>query len=154
MYKSESNLKIPHAKIAIITSQFNGDISNNLKKACVKTLIKYGVLEENITEVDVPGALEIPLAAKYVIQKHKVHAVIALGCIIKGDTYHFELVADNSARGCQDISLQYSIPVINEILPCYSLKDAKDRSGNNKYNRGISAAITALEMTDLISNLT
>lgn len=145
--------------VAIIASSFHQEITDALKTNCVKTLAENGVPEKNITIVDVPGALEIPLVAKKLAQK-KYNALIALGVIHKGATYHFQQVADECARGCLQVSYEYEIPVIYEVLAVYNLRDARERAGlpasgagGKKYNRGKDAAETALKMISILKNL-
>ena len=140
-------------KIAIIRSEFNPLITKNLEQYCLKTLKQQGVKRGNITAFLVPGALEIPIAAKLLAKSKRYHAIIALGAIIKGDTYHFELVANECARGCMDIVLEYEVPVIFEVLATYTLEQAQIRSSNNKNNKGIEAAVAALKICTTLSKI-
>ena len=144
-------------KIAIIASSFHKNITETLKKNCVKTLIQNNVSLKNIKIVDVPGALEIPLVAQKLAKQNKPYnkydAIIALGVIHKGETYHFKQVADACIRGCMEVSEDYEIPVIYEVLAVYKLKDAKTRVSNKKYNRGKYAAETALKMINILKKL-
>lgn len=140
-------------KIAIIRSEFNPLITKNLEQYCLKSLKQQGVKRGNITTFLVPGALEIPIAAKLLAKSKRYHVIIALGAIIKGDTYHFELVANECARGCMDVVLEYEIPVIFEVLATYTKKQAQIRSGNDKNNKGIEAAAAALKICTTLSKI-
>jgi len=146
-------ISIDNIRIAIITSQYNEKITNNLERSCIKTLIRNGMSDENIELYHVPGALEIPVTAKLIAKNKKPDAIIALGAVIKGDTYHFEVVVDNCSQGLQKVAMQYGIPVINEVLACYNMKQAKERAGKNPLNKGIEAAITALEMVEILNEI-
>ena len=97
--------------IGIVQARFNADITNALAAACQAELLKLGVTQENITLVQVPGALEIPLALQALAAHLKFHALIALGCIIRGETYHFELVANESGAGVSRVALDYQVPI-------------------------------------------
>src|SRR5258708_2919522 len=114
-------------KIGIISSDFWKDIVTSLENECLKTLAKNGVTKNQVDIIRVPGSLEIPLVAKKLAQKAKYDALIAFGAIHKGKTYHFELIANECARGCMDVSLQYNIPIIFEVLAVYDIQDAIDR---------------------------
>lgn len=132
--------------IAIVSSMFQKEVSLHLEKNCVKTLSEKGVGDDQITIVHVPGSLEIPLAAKKLAKKEIYDAIIVFGAIHKGKTYHFELVANECARGCMDVSLDYEIPVIFEVLAVYDIKDALKRATRKDENRGVEAALTALSI--------
>lgn len=132
--------------IAIVSSMFQKEISLHLEKNCIKTLSEKGVGADQITVVHVPGSLEIPLAAKKLAKKGIYDAIIVFGAIHKGKTYHFELIANECARGCMDVSLAYEIPVIFEVLAVYDVKDALKRATRKDENRGVEAALTALSM--------
>lgn len=144
---------IKNSRIAVITSRYNKEISDNLEKYCLKTLKELGANKNNIHAFHVPGALEIPVLAKLLCQKKKYHAIIALGAIIKGKTYHFNLVCENSARGCLKVAVEFGIPIIYEVLACYNIQQAKERSRNNSNNKGIEAAQSALAMIKIIRGL-
>lgn len=139
---------VGNVKIAIVRSAFNSAVTEKLEDACVNVLEEAGV--KQIEKWLVPGALEIPIMASKVAERGKVDVIIALGAVIKGATYHFEIVANESARGCADVSLDYGIPVINGIICAYNEKQAKERAGNNNKNKGRECAYAALEMASLI----
>ena len=138
--------KIENVRIGVVASTFQKEITDNLEKHCVATLKKKGVLEKNLTVVHVPGSLEIPLILKKLARQKKYDALIALGAIHKGQTYHFEQIANECIRGCMDVSWRCEIPVIYEVLAVYQIKDAMERATRKRENRGVEAALTALEI--------
>ncbi len=136
-------------KIAIVVSSFWEDISQGLLKYCLETLKKEKVKREEIDIFEVPGALEIPLLAKKLAKKKKYKAIIALGCVLKGKTFHFEQVSIECVKGCQKVALEFEIPVIFEVLCVYDKKDAIERIKK----RGKEAAKTCLKMIKILENL-
>jgi len=136
-------------KVAIIVSKWNEEITSRLYSGCVFTLQEARVSSENIFTAYVPGSFELPLAAKWMIQKHKPDAVICIGCVIKGETYHFELVAEATSMGIMRLNLESDLPVINCVLADFNAQQSYDRSGGCKGNKGIEAAYTALSMIEL-----
>ncbi len=140
-------------KIAIVSSEFRKEIAGNLEKNCLETFKKKGVGKNKIDIFKVPGSWEIPLAVKKAATRGIYDAIITFGAIVKGDTYHFEQIANECARGCMEVSLEYQIPVIFEVLAVYDLKDATERATRVKENKGIEAALTALEMIKVISKI-
>ena len=156
--KHTETIEIPKAilkkaRIAIIRSEFNGSITENLEKYCLKTLSEYGITKTQISLYTVPGSLEIPITAQTIAQKKKANVIIALGAVIKGDTYHFEIVANESARGCMDVALKYNVPIIFEVIPAYDMLQARERAGNDNNNKGREAALAALKMLKTLSDL-
>lgn len=145
--------KIKDIKIAIVSSLFRKKVSQNLEKYCIKTLKNNGLADKQIAIFRVPGSLEIPLVVKKLAKKRIYDAIIAFGAILKGKTYHFEQIANECIRGCMDVSWQYEIPVIFEVLAVYDLKDAVRRATRQKENKGVEAALTALAMIRLIAKL-
>ena len=145
--------KFEQIKIAIISSSFRKEVANNLERHCTKTLKDKGLSGKQIEIFKVPGALEIPLVAKRLAAKGNYDALIAFGAILKGETYHFEQIADECIRGCMAVSLQYEIPVIFEVLAVYDLQHAMERATRKKENKGVEAALTALEMIGLMSKI-
>ncbi len=133
-------------RIAIVGSDFQKFVTDNLEHNCVETLVRNGVKREHIELVRVPGSLEIPLAAQLLAKKKKFDAIIAFGAIHKGETYHFQQVADECIRGCMKVSLEYELPVIYEVLAVYDIRDARVRATRKKENRGVEAALSALAM--------
>jgi len=146
---SKQNKKL---KIAVVFSMFNSSIGNKLLKSTITNLIRLGVTEKNIHVFNVPGALEIPLAAQKISQK-KYDAIIALGIVIKGDTYHFEIVSHESHRALMDVSLKRKIPVVFGIICTYSEKQARERADAKKMDKGREFAETAVEMANFIKTV-
>ncbi len=139
-----------NATIAIVTANYRKEVTDSMEAACLKTLIARGVVEGNITHIQIPGSLEIPLIVKKLAQKKTYDAIITFGVVLKGDTYHFEQIANETVRACMDISLEYGIPVIYEILTVYTIQQAHDRA----LARGKEAAETALKMIDVLYEIT
>lgn len=140
-------------RIAIVGSTYRREITDGLVRNCIDTLKSKGVTEKQMTVVQVPGALEIPLTAKKLAQKKTYDAIIVFGAVLKGKTYHFEQVANECVRGCMNISYEYEIPVIFEVLCVYDLKDAIKRATGKQDNRGVEGAVTALKMIELLKHL-
>ncbi|MBX3588063.1 MAG: 6,7-dimethyl-8-ribityllumazine synthase [Ramlibacter sp.] len=136
-------------RIGIVQARFNEGITDALARACLAELAALGVEEKNITHVRVPGALEVPLALQAMAEKDKYDALIALGCIIRGETYHFELVANESGAGVTRIGLDYQLPVANAILTTENLEQAVAR----QTDKGRDAARVAVEMARLLDDL-
>ncbi len=135
--------------IGIVQARFNEPITNALAQACTAELIALGVSEKNIDLVLVPGALEVPVALLAMAEKLKYDALVALGCIIRGETYHFELVANESAAGVSRIALEYQLPIANAILTTENLEQAVAR----QTDKGRDAARVAVEMANLMEEL-
>ena len=155
--KHTEKIEIPKAvlskaKIAIVRAQFNADFTESLENHCLATLLKSGIKKDQILQFQVPGSLEIPIVAQNIAKTKKADIIIALGVVIKGDTYHFEIVANECARGCMDVALKYNVPIIFEVIPAYNLAQAKKRAGNNNQNKGKEAALAALKMLAVMSN--
>lgn len=140
-------------RFAVVLARYNDDIGNELFKNTQKTLINYGVLPKNIHLFRVPGALEIPLASSLLAQKRKYDAIICLGVVIRGDTPHFDLVAEQCYRSLMDINLYLEIPVVFGVLTTNSLAQAKERSSAQKMNKGKEFAEAALEMAQFQQSL-
>lgn len=136
--------------IGIVQARFNEGITNALAAACKAELAALGVEEKNITHVLVPGALEVPLALQAMAEKDRFDALIALGCIIRGETYHFELVANESGAGVTRIGLDYQVPIANAILTTEDMDQALAR----QTEKGRDAARVAVEMANLLDELT
>ena len=147
-------MKKPNSlRIAIISSSFRPEVADNLEQRCLATLQRHGVARKHVDLYRVPGSMEIPLAAKKVAKRGRHDAIITFGAIVKGKTYHFEQIANECARGCMNVSWDYEIPVIFEVLAVYDLADAMDRATRKKENKGVEAALTALEMIKLLSRI-
>jgi 6,7-dimethyl-8-ribityllumazine synthase len=135
-----------HARIAIIRAEYNREITLALEMKCLETLLKGGVPAKNIVRISVPGCFEIPMVAQRLATERRYHVLIALGVVIRGDTHHFDLVANECARGIMEVSLKHDVPIIFEVLATYNRRDALRRAGNNDLNKGIEAAQGALSI--------
>ncbi len=142
----DSRLDGRRLRIGMVQARFNEPITNALTAACRAELMALGVQEKDIDHVVVPGALEVPLALQALAEKARYDALIALGCIIRGETYHFELVANESGAGVSRVALDYQLPVANAILTTENLEQAIAR----KPEKGRDAARVAIEMANLL----
>ena len=149
MKKIEKDLSGNNLRIGIVVSRFNAEIGENLLAACKSALLKHGVSENDITLVSVPGALEIPPALQKMANTGKFDALIALGAVIRGETYHFEIVANQSAGGVTSVQLDTGVPVANGILTTDNEKQAQSRM----QRKGADAAEVAIEMANLLRRL-
>ena len=141
--------KLPDASnmtFVIIVSEWNSDITYNLRDGAYDTLIKQGVKPENITVAYVPGSFELVYGAKRVAKSIKPHAVIGLGCVIRGDTPHFEYVCSGVTQGFAKLNAKGDIPYIFGLLTDETKQQSLDRSGGKLGNKGIEAAVTAIKM--------
>src|SRR4051795_9191437 len=136
-------------RIGIVMSRFNMDVSDGLLSACTTELAERGVQEANILLVTVPGALEMPLALQKMALSDQFDALIALGAVIRGETYHFEIVANQSASGIATVQLDTGIPIINAILTA----DSDDQALARMSQKGTEAAQAAIEMANLLREL-
>jgi 6,7-dimethyl-8-ribityllumazine synthase len=149
-------LSIPNAskyRIAIVVSEYNEGITGALRKGCIETLLKYGVKEKNIFVEPAPGAYELPLAAKWMYEKKKADAVIALGCVIKGDTDHDIYINTSVSQALMQLGLETKAPFIFGVITPNSLQQAKDRAGGKHGNKGVECAVAALKMLALKDSL-
>lgn len=135
-------------KIAIVVAEWHLDVSENLLNGAVETLKKYCVKEENITIVKVPGSVEIISTAKWLAQTNKYDAIICLGCVIQGETKHFDYVCDIVAQGITNLNLTFNIPFIFGVLTTYNKQQALERAGGKFGNKGSECAETALIMIE------
>jgi 6,7-dimethyl-8-ribityllumazine synthase len=143
---------IPNAKdfrFGIVVSEWNGHITGGLYQGAVDTLIDCGALPENIIKWEVPGSFELIYGAKRMMDTQNVDCVITIGCVIKGETMHFEFVCEGVTQGIKDLNVIGDIPVIFCLLTDNNEQQSIDRSGGKHGNKGIEAAITAIKMTDL-----
>lgn len=139
--------------IAIVVSRFNPEVTTGLQKGAMETLMANGFKEENITILNVPGAFEIPLAAKQLCRSGKYCGVICLGAVIKGDTAHFEYISESVAFGLMKLNLEMDIPVSFGVLTCYNDEQAEKRSADDEHNKGREAASAVLEMISLLKDI-
>jgi 6,7-dimethyl-8-ribityllumazine synthase len=136
-------------KVGIVQARFNAAITDALAQACKAELLALGVAEKDIEHVTVPGALEVPVALQALAEKAGYDALVAIGCIIRGETYHFELVANESGAGVTRVSLDYQLPIANAILTTEDMTQAIAR----QEEKGRDAARVAVEMANLLESL-
>ncbi len=135
--------------IGLVVAEWNAQITGPMMDGAIQTLEKAGVKKKHISTHFVPGTFELPLAAQWLAQKAKIDAVICIGCVIQGETRHFDFICDSVANGIMNVSLKYGKPIIFGVLTTNTLQQAIDRSGGKHGNKGIEAAVTALKMLDL-----
>lgn len=136
-------------KFGIVVSEWNEKITEALYEGAYQTLIENGAKEKNIFRIDVPGSFELSLGAQKLAQKAKIDAVICLGCIIQGETKHFDFIAHAVAQGITNVGLKYDKPIIFGVLTPDTMQQAEDRAGGKHGNKGIEAAMTAIKMLNL-----
>lgn len=137
-------------RYAIVVGRFNSFVVEHLLEGAIDTLKRHGVAEENITVAYAPGAWELPLVAKKFASAKNVDAIIVLGAVIRGSTPHFDFVAGECAKGLGVVGLDSTLPVINGVLTTDSIEQAIERSGTKAGNKGSEAALTAIEMVNLL----
>ena len=136
-------------RVGVVLSRFNPDIGDGLLAGALRGLADAGVAEGDIVVATVPGALEAPLALQRMAQSGEFDALVAIGAVIRGETYHFEIVANESARGVGEVALQFGIPVGNGILTC----DTDEQARARMQTKGYEAAQAALEVANLLDDL-
>ncbi len=149
MKEIEQNHNGHGLRIGIVQSRFNNEVCEGLLGACRAQLIKQGVAENDVTLATVPGALEIPLVLLHMADSEKFDALIALGAVIRGDTYHFEVVSNESARGVGDVQLSCGVPIANAILTV----DTDEQAIERMHAKGAEAALVAIEMVNLLKDM-
>ncbi|MFA0730911.1 MAG: hypothetical protein LKKZDAJK_002048 [Candidatus Fervidibacter sp.] len=149
----EGQLTAQGLRFAIVVSRFNSLVTQRLLEGALDALRRHGADENAITVVYVPGSFEIPLVAKRLAQSGAFDAVICLGCILRGDTPHFEYVASEAAKGIAQVALETSVPTIFGVVTADTLEQALERAGAKAGNRGFEAAMTAMEMANLMRQL-
>lgn len=144
---SHANLGNPSdKKFGIIVSEWNSDVTEALYLGAIETLVQHGVGQNNIIRKSVPGSFELTLGAQFMAEKKSIDAVICLGCVIQGETRHFEFICQAVSHGLTDVSLKFNKPVIFGVLTTDNLQQALDRAGGKHGNKGDEAAITAIKM--------
>ena len=149
----EGHFAAPGAKFALVVGRFNSFIVESLVEGAVDTLVRHGILKENIIIVRAPGAVEIPVVVQKVAKKGEFDAIIALGAVIRGGTPHFEYVAGECVKGLGSLSLEYGIPVSFGVLTVDSIEQAIERAGTKAGNKGAEAALSALETVAVLRSL-
>ena len=149
----EGKLQLRDAQFALLVSRFNGFVVESLLKGAVDALRRHGAEEQDLHIVRVPGAFEMPLVAQRLAASKKYDAIIALGAVIRGGTPHFEYVAGECTKGLASVALKYDIPVAFGVLTVDTIEQAIERAGTKAGNKGVEAALSAIEMIDLLRNL-
>ena len=149
----EGQLIAKGKRFAIVVSRFNDFISKRLLEGAIDTLIRHGAKDSEIESVWVPGAFEIPVVANKIARSKKFDAVICLGAVIRGSTPHFEYVSSEAAKGVAKVSIDTGIPVIFGVITAENLEQAIERAGTKDGNKGRDAALSAIEMANLLENI-
>ncbi len=136
-------------RIGIVVSEWNTEITDALYKGAYKTLIDNGVNEENIIKQDVPGTFELTLGAQLMAENFNLDAILVLGCVIQGETRHFDFICQGVTYGITKLNIKYDMPIIFGVLTTDNMQQAQDRAGGKHGNKGDEAAITALKMVDM-----
>ncbi len=147
-------LTVDGQRFGIVVSRFNEFITNKLLSGAVDALKRHGCDDDNITCVYVPGAFDLPMVAKKLAESGSYDAVICLGCVIRGQTPHFEFVAGEAAKGVAHVSLVTGVPVTFGVITSDTLEQAVERAGSKAGNRGADAALGAIELTSVVTQVT
>jgi len=149
----EGNLDAKGLTFGIVVSRFNSFICERLLEGAIDALVRHGAAETDITVARIPGAFEIPLAAKTMVASQRFDAVICLGAVIRGSTPHFEYVSSEVSKGVASVSLDSGIPVAFGVLTTDTIEQAVERAGTKAGNKGFEAAVTAIETVNVIKAL-
>lgn len=149
----EGKLTAKNMKIAIVVARFNEFITSKLLSGCIDCLIRHEAADEDLTVAWVPGAFEIPMAAKKLAESGKYDAVICLGAIIRGATPHFDYVCAEASKGIAQVSMQTGVPVAFGVLTTENIQQAVERAGTKAGNKGVDCAMTAMEMVNLFKEM-
>ena len=151
--KLNGDISVSECKVAIVVGRFNGFIVDSLLSGAIDTLTRAGISASDITVSHVPGAFEMPLVIQKFADKGQFDAIIGLGAVIRGSTPHFDFVAGENAKALSSLALKYDIPVINGVLTTDTIEQSIERAGTKAGNKGADAALTALEMVNLLNQL-
>ncbi len=143
-----------NARFCLVVSRWNSFVVESLEKGAIDALLRHGAREADLTIVRVPGAFEMPVAIERLAAQGGYDAIIALGAVIRGGTPHFDYVAGECVKGMAQVSLKYGLPVAFGVLTVDSIEQAIERAGTKAGNKGAEAAMSALEMVDLLRQLT
>jgi 6,7-dimethyl-8-ribityllumazine synthase len=149
----EGNMTVRDGRFCLLVARFNNFIVEQLEAGALDALLRHGANKQNIDIVRVPGAFEMPLAAQKIAEKKEYDAVIALGAVIRGGTPHFEYVSGEVTKGLATVSLQAGLPIAFGVLTVDSIEQAIERAGTKAGNKGAEAALSAIEMVDLLKEL-
>lgn len=153
MTEIEGQLQVRGARIVLLVARFNSFVVESLLAGAVDCLKRHGAEEKSMTVVRVPGAFEMPLVAKQLAASKKYDAIIALGAVIRGGTPHFEYVAGECTKGLASVGMEFDIPVAFGVLTVDTIEQAIERAGTKAGNKGVEAAMSAIEMIDLLKRL-
>lgn len=149
----EGKLTAKNMKIAIVVARFNEFITSKLLSGCIDCLIRHEAADKDLTVAWVPGAFEIPMAAKKLAESGKYDAVICLGAVIRGATPHFDYVCAEASKGIAQVSMQTGVPVAFGVLTTENIQQAVERAGTKAGNKGVDCAMTAMEMVNLFKEM-
>lgn len=149
----EGKLTAKNMKIAIVVARFNEFITSKLLSGCIDCLIRHEAADEDLTVAWVPGAFEIPMAAKKLAESGKYDSVICLGAVIRGATPHFDYVCAEASKGIAQVSMQTGVPVAFGVLTTENIQQAVERAGTKAGNKGVDCAMTAMEMVNLFKEM-
>ncbi|MEI6821682.1 MAG: 6,7-dimethyl-8-ribityllumazine synthase [Bacteroidota bacterium] len=152
-YNQNTLPKADNMKFGIVVSEWNAEVTDALAEGAYQSLLDNGVSKENIIVKRVPGSFELVLGAQLLLENTEVDSVLCLGCVIQGETRHFDFICDAVSNGIMKLNMEYNCPVIFGLLTTNTLEQAKERSGGKHGNKGIEAAITAIKMVGLINDL-
>lgn len=141
------------SRFAIVAARFNAFITERLVAGAEDALRRHGVKDDHVTLVWVPGSWEIPIAAQRLAESGKYDAIIAVGCVIKGSTDHYDHVAGEASKGIAQVALATGVPVLNAVLATHNLEQAIERAGSKQGNKGFDVAVAAIELVDVLSKL-
>lgn len=145
-YSGKNITDISNKTFAVVVSEWNSEVTEALYSGAITTLVKHGAKKENIIKKMVPGSYELSLGAQWMAEKPEIDAVICIGCVVQGDTKHFDFICDAVAHGITTVGLKYNKPVIFGVLTPNTQQQALDRAGGKHGNKGDEAAITAIKM--------
>lgn len=147
---------VPSAKgmrFGIVVSEWNNNITGALLQGAFDTLTKHGTDKEDITVMTVPGSFELVFGAAQMVKSGKMDAVIAIGCVVRGDTPHFDYICEGTTQGLASLNEKYDVPVIYGLLTCNNMEQAQDRAGGVLGNKGDECAVTAIKMVDYFKKI-
>lgn len=149
----EGELTANDARIALVVSRFNEFITDHMKRAAINTWQRLGGTADRLTVTYVPGSFELPVTAKKLAETRDYHAVVCLGCVIRGETDHYDHVVEQTAKGIREVGTQTGVPCIFGVITCETLEQAIDRAGGKAGNQGGKAMLAAVEMANLLKKV-
>jgi 6,7-dimethyl-8-ribityllumazine synthase len=149
----EGDFAPPAGRFALVAARFNGFVVDRLVAGAVDALHRHGVGDDRIDLIRVPGSFEVPLAAQRLGKSGRYAAVVCLGCVVRGETDHYDHIAGAAANGVAQAALNCGVPVVFGVLTCDTMEQAIDRAGGKAGNKGFEAAVTAVEMVNLLAKL-